>query len=115
MLNSIKTSVTSFLSAPYAVFVSPNNIFVRGSNGSVTSPSVHSDITSGVGPFEYEWTSDNSDIAINSPTSDKTTLSTNGYNRDVSGIITLKVKDTGNANAEVSTTANANFILGTIL
>lgn len=112
-LGAAKTAFsTSFTPAAYSCFISPNPVFQRTGNGSTTTASILSNVIGGVGPFTYLWEVDNSDITVNTSTSENTSFSAAGFNAEVEGNITLTVTDTGNGNAETTDTSVIVFVFG---
>tara|TARA_R100000544_G_scaffold35380_1_gene22682 strand:- start:679 stop:1026 length:348 start_codon:yes stop_codon:yes gene_type:complete len=110
-LGAAKTALsTSSPPASYGVFITPGGLVKNTSNGSYTSPNFTANVTGGVGPFEYSWVSN--EVNISSPSESVTNFVTSGFNREVSDSITVTVKDTGAANAEVEATASITIFFG---
>lgn len=114
MIGAAKIQMTAITAIvpDYNVDLNPGQINVLTSNGSSTSPVVYSTVNNGVGPFEYLWVSDSSEVIVNSPTSDNTSLSSSGFDVEKQANITLTVTDVGAGNAETSKTLFAIFIFG---
>ncbi len=113
MIGAGKTQVIGVTVAPdYSVNLTPGQLNISSSNGSETSPTVFSDVIAGVGPFEYLWTIDNSEITINSPAVENTTFTSRGFNQFVIGTSTLTVLDLGNGSAETSRDIVVDFEFG---
>lgn len=97
----------------YGAFISPGSPFERGaSRGSYTSPFFTANVTGGVGPFEYEWDA-SAGITVNTPTANRTTFTTSGFNEEVPGTLSVTVTDTGSSDAETSDTISIAIFFGT--
>lgn len=116
MLGAAKTLISEVAPPPkpYSCFITPAFIGSRSGNGSATTPRVTVSVVSGVGPFEYEWTINTNKIEVLYPDSDNTPFRASGYNREVEGIATVTVTDTGNANAQVTAEVGVLFLFGTL-
>lgn len=112
-LGAAKTALSSNPVIPtpsYGVFITPEELQSVTSNGSYTSPSFTANVTGGVGPFEYSWSSD--DLTVTSPTSEVTRIQASGFNQEKFGLLTLNVTDAGNGNAIASASAEINIFFG---
>lgn len=96
----------------FSVFLSPSFLNVRGSNGSLTSPTISSSVTSGVEPFTYEWSTDNPKFEILSQGEASTRVRCSGFNAEIPGNLTLKVTD--DDSNEVEDVARIIFGFGAI-
>lgn len=86
-------------------FITPSNFATIAANGSYTSPFFNAQVSGGVGPFTYSWSSTIGNIL--SETASKTRIVVSGYNTEVFGEISVTVTDTGNSNKQA--TANTTF------
>ena len=64
----------------YELTVSPGFIGISSAPGTTTSPVVYSEVTNGVGPYEYAWEITGSDISIVAPSSSSTSFTASGGN-----------------------------------
>jgi len=108
-LTSIKVSLPP---QEFSVFITPSFLNIRGSNGSLTSPTISGSVISGVEPFIYEWSTDNPIFEILSQGEPSTRIRCSGFNAEIPGILTLKVTD-NDAN-EVNDVARIIFGFGAI-
>ena len=101
-------------SIDYGVIISPSDIAVsQPQNGGAGSPTIGATVTGGVGPFTFEWSTDQARFNIIPDTISQTiNLGCSGYNELVQGNLTCTVTDAGNANAETSSTIVAVFLFG---
>lgn len=107
-------SVGAAVAPGYGVVVTPSNLVSSVPNGGFTSPRFNSSVSNGIGPFEYVWTCDNDEVAINTEDEESTTISSGGFESQVTARLTLTVKDTGNGGAETSNTVFIQLFFGDI-
>lgn len=111
-LGAAKTAFSSDVTPPaeYGVFITPGSLVKQTSNGSYTSPNFIANVTGGVGPFEYSWSSD--DLTVISPDESITKISASGFNEEVFGLLTINIIDTGNGNAPATASAQIDILFG---
>lgn len=111
-LGAAKTAFSSDITPPaeYGVFITPDSLVKQTSNGSYTSPNFTANVTGGVGPFEYSWSSD--DLTVTAPDEQVTKISASGFNSEVFGLLTINIIDTGNGNAPATASASIDILFG---
>lgn len=82
----------------FGVSISPSFLNIFTTNGSYRTPKINCNTVGGVGPFEYLWESDT--FNIGSPTEQKTSVTTSGYNNSVYGELKCTVTDKGNGDQQ---------------
>ena len=78
--------------SPLNGFITPSNITQNAPNGSWTSPQLTMNASGGTPPYTYEWTATD-DFNVNSPFSQKTTVTESGF--DTIKISTITCTATG--------------------
>lgn len=104
------SSVTAI--SAYGVFITPGSLSLTDLPvGSATSNTATGNVTAGVGPFTFAWTSVSGDVfTINTPTSIDTTFTTFGtIGTSKSGTYRLTITDTGDGDAETTADINVSF------
>lgn len=96
----------------FGVSISPSSFVERTTNGGYRTPKFTCNVSGGVGPFEYLWTSDG--LNIDSPTSQKTSFTTTGYNDYVLATAYCEVTDTGNGNQKLSAFVTIEIEFGSL-
>lgn len=108
--------VTAQANVEYGVLLSPSFVSVRvPSNGGSTSPLITATVSAGVGPFTYEFTTNQSRFdVIAGANENEVFIQCSGFNQEVEGILTCKVIDTGNADEETTDEITVLFLFGTL-
>lgn len=81
----------------FGCFITPSQFTTMTSNGAYTTPFFNANVTGGVGPFTYQWAVDSNNFTIESPTAERTRLTTSGYNIERFTQLSLVVTDTNNS------------------